>query len=263
MKKFDLQNPIIGKIATQVKASNLTDKQLTKKNLMQGEINKLENRLEQLRNRPIRINDDSDDENGGAGGGGVSDDGDDGTPHRPTYLFRRPKPTPKGQYFDELLNRYKQLREGSNNYDALMNRYRKLRYEKSPASPTSLRTSEINRELESLKSKGLAKFRKSDAGLFKPVLPDTLPPTPPSPDYFPPPPVQLLDDSFLTPNKPPIPKKALLDQFSRPLTKIIDPKKNKIEIVPKKENPSINETNSSEQQFFLKLMNSHKKVKQK
>ena len=32
MKKFDLVNPAIGKLATQVKASNLTDYELTKKN---------------------------------------------------------------------------------------------------------------------------------------------------------------------------------------------------------------------------------------
>ena len=31
MKKFDLVNPVIGKLATQVKASKLTDYQLTKK----------------------------------------------------------------------------------------------------------------------------------------------------------------------------------------------------------------------------------------
>ena len=32
VKKFDIQNPIIGKVATQVKASKLTEDQLTKKN---------------------------------------------------------------------------------------------------------------------------------------------------------------------------------------------------------------------------------------
>ena len=32
LEKFDLQNPIIGKLATQVKASKLTEDQLTKKN---------------------------------------------------------------------------------------------------------------------------------------------------------------------------------------------------------------------------------------
>ena len=44
MKKFDLVNPVIGKLATQVKASKLTDYELTKKLLMQGEIDQLQNR---------------------------------------------------------------------------------------------------------------------------------------------------------------------------------------------------------------------------
>ena len=42
MKKFDLVNPVIGKLASQVKASKLTDYQLTKKILQQGEIDKLQ-----------------------------------------------------------------------------------------------------------------------------------------------------------------------------------------------------------------------------
>ena len=44
MEKFDLVNPVIGKLATQVKASKLTDYELTKKLLMQGEIDQLQNR---------------------------------------------------------------------------------------------------------------------------------------------------------------------------------------------------------------------------
>ena len=49
MKKFDLVNPVIGKLATQVKASKLTDYELTKKLLMQGEIDQLQNRLYKLK----------------------------------------------------------------------------------------------------------------------------------------------------------------------------------------------------------------------
>ena len=56
VKKFDLQNPIIGKIATQVKACKLTEDQLTKNILMQDEI---ENRLEKWK-RPINVNDSDD-----------------------------------------------------------------------------------------------------------------------------------------------------------------------------------------------------------
>ena len=42
MKKFDLVNPVTGKLATQVKASKLTDYQLRKKHLEQGEVEKLQ-----------------------------------------------------------------------------------------------------------------------------------------------------------------------------------------------------------------------------
>ena len=41
IKKFDLVNPVIGKLATQVRASKLTNYELTKKILNQGEIDKL------------------------------------------------------------------------------------------------------------------------------------------------------------------------------------------------------------------------------
>ena len=77
MKKFDLVNPVIGKLATQVKASKLTDYQLTKKLLEQGKVEKLQLRLDALK---YRVNkNDNENENkgcGGSRGGG----GDDGTP---------------------------------------------------------------------------------------------------------------------------------------------------------------------------------------
>ena len=49
VKKFDMQNPIIGKIATQIKASKLTEDQLTRRILMQDQISDIENRLEKLK----------------------------------------------------------------------------------------------------------------------------------------------------------------------------------------------------------------------
>ena len=53
VKKFGLQNPIIGKIAPQVKASKLTEDQSTKRILKQDEIAIIENQLEQLKNQLI------------------------------------------------------------------------------------------------------------------------------------------------------------------------------------------------------------------
>ena len=72
VKKFDIQNPVIGKLVSQVKASKLTDEKLTKRILAQDEIANIENRLGKL-NKPININakdDNDDDNNGGSGGGG-------------------------------------------------------------------------------------------------------------------------------------------------------------------------------------------------
>ena len=49
-------------------------------------------------------------------------------------------------------------------------------------------------------------------------------------------------------SKPPIPPKPVLDTFSRPLTKMIDSKKNKIQIIPKKiESNDIEDVNLSKQ----------------
>ena len=49
MKKFDLVNPVIGKLASQVKASKLTDYELTKKILQKGEVDDLQRRLGRLK----------------------------------------------------------------------------------------------------------------------------------------------------------------------------------------------------------------------
>ena len=49
MKKFGLVNAVIGKLATQVKASKLTDYQLAKIILQQGEIDELQLRLDKLK----------------------------------------------------------------------------------------------------------------------------------------------------------------------------------------------------------------------
>ena len=75
MKKFDLVNPVVDKLATQVRASKLTDYQLTKKILNQGEVDKLQLRLHALK-YGINKDDDGDEGRGGDGGGG----GNDGTP---------------------------------------------------------------------------------------------------------------------------------------------------------------------------------------
>ena len=72
MKKFDLVNPVISKLATQVKASKLTDYQLTKKILQQGEIDELQLRLDKLK---YGVKRDDDDDNTRPPGGGEEAEG--------------------------------------------------------------------------------------------------------------------------------------------------------------------------------------------
>ena len=67
MKKFDLVNPVTDKLATQVKASKLTDYRFTKRLLQQGEVDKLQLRLDALK---YRVNKDEDDDANKGGGGG-------------------------------------------------------------------------------------------------------------------------------------------------------------------------------------------------
>ena len=84
MKKFDLVNPVIGKLASQYRASKLTDYELTKKLLEQD---KLQLRLDALK---YGINKNDDDKNDGGG--------DDGTPGPP------PPRTPQ-QVMDDITRR--------------------------------------------------------------------------------------------------------------------------------------------------------------
>ena len=97
MKKFDFVNPVIGKLAMQVKASKLTDYQLTKKKLQQGEIDELQLKLDKLK-YGVKKDDDNDNNTGqGCGGGGRTP----GPPGPPT--------TPQ-QEMDDIVRRLDYLR---------------------------------------------------------------------------------------------------------------------------------------------------------
>ena len=90
-------------------------------------------------------------------------------------------------------------------------------------------------------------------------FPDTPPATPYGGDFIPHPPYSPRETSFLfpdgslsplrnrLPNIAPLPSRPSIDNFARPLTRIIDDKSNTIEITPKKPAPNINETNLSKQ----------------
>ena len=100
MKKFDLVNPVIGKLAVQVNASKLTDYQLTKKLLQQGEIDELQLRLDKL-----KYGVDKDDDNNGSGGtgSGGGGGGDGGTPG--PFLPQTPQ-----QEIEEIYGRFDALK---------------------------------------------------------------------------------------------------------------------------------------------------------
>ena len=213
---------------------------------MQDQIANIENRLEELR-KPININDNSDDDTKWSGGGGGVDDG---TPPR----------QPGRDEFDELTRRLNRLRGNRpplppprtsrgprvptphvelDLRDVLNNRLNRLRYgsitPNQEEKTLAKRLSERQREIAQI-PKGTVKSRKSNARLFQPIFPDTLPPTPIRDDYWLPPPVVPSDNNFINPQLPPklqfspktkqqLPPKLIIDDFARPLTKIIDDKK--------------------------------------
>ena len=70
VEKFHQQSPIIGKLATQINVSKLSNEDLTERQLLQGEISKIEDRLYNLKyGKPVSKK-----------GGGDDDDDDDGKP---------------------------------------------------------------------------------------------------------------------------------------------------------------------------------------
>ena len=194
VKKVYLQNPVLGKIATKVKASKLTDEQLTKKILMQDDIAKIKNRLEELK-QPINFND-SDDETCGPSGWG----GDDGAPP--------PLPPTPGRRSAE-----------SHAYGPLMRRFEELRHGRVPpsreAQQCELRLAERKAELERLADRGAVKKKRCEEGRFRPVLPNRAPPTPIRDYFWPPPPFEPSDESFIRPEVSDT-KRPLRDYFSRP-----------------------------------------------
>ena len=82
VKKSDMTNPIIGKLAAQIKANKLHNEDLTKKIIIQGEVEKIQNRLVEIKKWRIRTKRLDDDNNAGPGaaGGRGSDGGGDGPP---------------------------------------------------------------------------------------------------------------------------------------------------------------------------------------
>ena len=123
--------------------------------------------------------------------------------------------------------------------DILNNRLNRLRYdpsvpistEKFLARRQQLRDNEISQI-----PKGLVNARRGE------LFPDEFPSLP-GPDFFEPPPVLPTNDSFISQDDLQTP---IIDKFSRPLTKIVDDRKNTIKVTPKNPETDIEEKNLSQ-----------------
>ena len=253
MKKFDLVNPVVGKLASQVRASKLTDYELTKKILEQGEIDKLQLRLDALKYETNKDDDDNDD--------GGDDDGTSGTPPPRTSLLR-------GNISDVSPDNTRE--ENS-----------KIIAQKNQERFQNRQIREREREIKNI-PKGIINKRKSSLNFNFPDAPTyTLPrddflcsmqpssSTPVQDDfsqYLQPSPHVLKsqeprETSFLFSDgtKPesllplrnklkhitPLPSKPTIENFVRPITQMADEKNNTIAI--KRPVPKFEETNLSEQ----------------
>ena len=127
--------------------------------------------------------------------------------------------------------------------DILNNRLNRLRY--GPSVPNSTekfltRRQQLRENEISQIPKGLVSVRRGE------LFPDQFP-SPPGPDFFEPPPIVPANDSFIRPDDlPDVPQTPIIDKFSRPLTKMVDDRKNTIEVTPKKPEADIEEKNLSQ-----------------
>ena len=169
MKKFDQVNPIIGKLAAQVRASKLTEKELNQKMLDNFEADQIQARLDRLKYGPN--NDDGDDNDNKKGPGETPG----GTPLADDFLAD----------VDELLRRLNRLR--GNDTGELVKRFNRLCGNES-LSPRDVeylnfynkRIRQREKELTSLKkgTRGnVGRKRSSIEPNLKFKLPDTPPPS--------------------------------------------------------------------------------------
>ena len=270
MKKFDQVNPVIGKLAAQVRASQLTEKELNQKLLDKFEADQIQARLDRLRYR----NDDNDDDDNDANGP------EGGTPGR--KITR-----------EELEKKLARLRGNKEEEDnRTLERF------------INQRTEQINRLREQTKGNVI---RKRDSLEFR--LPETPPQTPAEDQYWegvasewipnlplsgPPVPFKYDEKDFpplpdfpsefpthtpplpsVTPNTPDFyssipllpssaepqsispgqlpsldsfPSLPNINDFSRPITELVDTKDNTIEITPKRiDLPPIGQTQLSKE----------------
>ena len=198
VQKFHQQNPIIGKIATQIKASKLTEDEITKRQFMKGEIAKIEDRLYNLKKRDGKVENDDDDAPKPPPGGGSS-----APPMREAEMdpsFRRPPKPPEPER--DLKKVFEELRFG------------KVKPREDPVDPFSptFWNDVFDDPIETVK-------QKTDQDVIEPREEFDFTKLPSVPDT-------VLGSE-------PHEKTPAVDSFARPLTKMLDGET--IEITPKTE----------------------------
>ena len=116
VEKFHQQNPIIGKLATQINVSKLSEKDLVKRKLLEGEISKIEDRLYNLKYG--KVNKDNDNDSDGDEPPKPPKGGSSAPPMREVEMdpsFRRPPAPsePKKEPERDLQEVFRELRYGN------------------------------------------------------------------------------------------------------------------------------------------------------
>ena len=251
MKKFDQVNPVIGKLAAQVRASQLTEKELNQKLLDKFEADQIQARLDRLRYGD-KNDDDDDDDNDGGGPEGGNDEITEEELRKKLARLRGNNNDRNEQFINERTNEINRLREETrgNVYRIRDSLIPSLRFRSAPEN--SFWDGVANEWIpNNVPLSGPPPFvydERDFPPLPAPGTPPThLPPlpsvTPTAPSFYstPLPPISSLDaPQSLSPprNKLPsldsLPSLPNINDFSRPLTEMVDTKNKTIEITPKK-----------------------------
>ena len=229
IEKFHQQNPIIGKLATQINVSKLTDKELTKRKFLEGGIKEIENRLYRLK---YGKNDNDDDDN------------DDDEPKTP------PKVPPAREAEAEMDNSFRRRIDPERDLEKA---FRELRYGKTSSDKDKDSESDLEKAFRELRygKSSLDKDKVQDPQeiIEHKINQDIVTPREDLDHFLPTPP--LFDPELL--------KKPL--NIKRPITRLIDGET--IEITPKNEIKEEKQLSDSLQQLFPdidKIIDQNKKA---
>ena len=265
MKKFDQVNPVIGKLAAQVRASQLTEKELNQKLLDKFEADQIQARLDRLRYGDDNNDDDDNDGGGPEGGTPGRHITEEDLAKKLARLRGNQNRTALDQFIIQRTNEINRLRgETRGNVARIRDSIEPyLRFRSSDTSPEDSYWEGVASEWipNNVPLSGPPPFvydEKDFPPLPAPGTPPThLPPlpsvTPTAPSFIstPLPPISSLDSvtptapSYIStpsisslrnrlPSLDALPSLPNINDFSRPLTEMVDTKDNTIEITPKR-----------------------------